>query len=288
MRKTLGPILILLGSFFLVLALLGRFYMFSHLLKTPLNVDSATYLSGTAALGNGPQFPVKVTSITRADSAKSGGSVVVFNNSTCVVKNIGNPPDCVPSSDPQNRLISASTDTFATNRRTALAVNDPKYVPSTAGEHQGLVNKFPFQTQKKDYPFWDATANRALTAKFSGMATINGLRAYVFKTSVAGAPIEIATGVKGTYSNNSTLYAEPLTGTILNQSQDQVRANSSGAPVLTLKAQYTRAQQAIEVKDTKANVNKLHLVHNVLPIVALVLGLLAMIAGILVLGRSDA
>ena len=122
MRKVLGSVLTVVGSFLVVLAVLAQFYVPARLMKTPLDVNSTTRLSGQATLyaaGKGDTFPVKAVSITRADSAKSDGNVVAFANSTCLVKDAGNVPDCVSSDDPQHRLVSASTDSFATNRSTA-------------------------------------------------------------------------------------------------------------------------------------------------------------------------
>ncbi len=109
MRKSLPALLITLGAFFLVLALLTRFYAGSSLQRTPLDTDSTTRLTGTASLSGEPEFPVKATSITRADSKKSDGDVIVFENSSCLVKDEGDPPNCVAADDPQERLITAST-----------------------------------------------------------------------------------------------------------------------------------------------------------------------------------
>ena len=49
------------------------------------------------------------------------------------------------------------TDDFATDRITALAVNDPQYLPADAAPHEGLINKWPFEAEKKTYPYWDGT-----------------------------------------------------------------------------------------------------------------------------------
>ena len=50
------------------------------------------------------------------------------------------------------RLVSASEDVFATDRKTALAVpNQGKFVPDPVEGREGLQNKWPFDAEKKDY-----------------------------------------------------------------------------------------------------------------------------------------
>ena len=99
--------------------------------KTPLDVNSTTHLSGQAeklnpATGELEANPVKATSITKSDAKVSDDKIVAFTNSTCLVIDEGDVPDCVPGDD--ERLITASVEYFATDRVTAEAVNDPKYL----------------------------------------------------------------------------------------------------------------------------------------------------------------
>ena len=62
--------------------------------------------------------------------------------------------------------MTAGTDRFATDRVTAVAVNDEKYVGVGAEPHEGLVNKFPFDVEQKTYPIWDGLLGRAVEATF--------------------------------------------------------------------------------------------------------------------------
>jgi hypothetical protein len=287
-RKPLSALLLVLGAFFIVLAVLLRFYAGNALLKTPLDVDSTTHLDGTAALSGDAPFPVKATSITRTDSEKSDGTVVVWENSSCLVKDEGDPPNCVPADDPQERLISASTDKFATDRKTGMAVQDTKYVSADAGEHKGLMNKFPFETEKQTYPYWDGTAGKALNAVYKGTTKVNGLETYRFTVEANDVPIEIADGVDGTYSTLKTIYVEPLTGAIVDQKEVQSRTTTDGDPVLALKLGFTDAQIKTSVDDANANVDKLNLLRNTLPLISLILGLLTLIPGIILWRRNQA
>jgi hypothetical protein len=285
-RRSLSALLILLGAFFLVLAILLKFYAGNSVLRTPLDVDSTTHLSGTATLGTAPSFAVRATSITRADSEKSDGKVIVWENSSCVVKDVDNPPNCVSADDPQNRLLSASTDKFATDRNTAMAVSDRKYVSADAGEHKGLVNKFPFQTKKQTYPYWDDTLGKPANAVYKGSVRVGGVETYHFVVDIKDAPAEISEGVQGTYNNKMDIYVEPLTGAILNQTQDSTRVDDSGKPFIALQLGFTDGQIKTSASDAKDNIHLLNLVRITLPIVSLILGLLTLVPGVILWRRS--
>ncbi len=162
MRKGFGIGLTVLGGFLVTLAVLAQFWAPGQLMKTPLDTDSLTLLDGTAQLSDGTggtsEFPIKAFSVTRADSERSDGDVVVFQNSSCLVKDEGEIDECVSASDPEERLISAGTDNFATDRRDGMAVNDPKYLPPSAEDKEGLVNKWPFEAEKTSPLLTSSTA----------------------------------------------------------------------------------------------------------------------------------
>ena len=161
MRKIIGWVLLALGAFLLVVGLMAAIWAPGQVKRTPLDTDSTTRLAGTAdklnpATGDIESLDVKATSITKADSKRSDDEVIVFVNTLCLVIDEGDVPDCVDADDPQKRLISASTDVFATDRSDAMAVNG-EYLPAGAEEKEGLINKWPFDAEKKDYPYWDRT-----------------------------------------------------------------------------------------------------------------------------------
>lgn len=287
MRK-LGMALSLLGAFLVVLGIMGLVYAPSRLMKTPLNVDSTTRLAGKAELQTASgleKFPVKVLSLTRADSKKSDAKVVVFVSSSCLVRDEGNPPDCVSNDDPDKRLISADVDTFAADRVTGIAVNDPKYLPAEAAKHEGLVNKFPFQSKKKTYPYWDSLTAKTEDATYAGTTKIDGLEVYKYDVTVTDAPIQIAEGVPGTYNDAKTIYVEPLTGAIVQQVDKQSRLTDDGSPVLDLAIAFTPKQVKQSVSDAKANVLQLNLVRKVVPLVGFIGGGIALVAGLILSTR---
>jgi hypothetical protein len=290
MRRTVGFILLGLAGFLVTAAVLALVWVPGQVKKTPLDVVTDTRLTGSAAaLPTGGGGPVKYLSRTVADGAASSSDVVVFDNFTCLVSDPdGTAPDCVDDTDPDKRLVSAGTDRFATDRVTALAVNDEKYVGVNAVPHEGLVNKFPFDVEQKTYPFWDGIVDRAVETTFQGEEEIDGLAVYKFSYSVADEPAEISEGISGLYSMNKTMWIDKGTGSIIDESDKQVRKLDDGTPVLDLDISFTDETVAANVKDAKANNSQLSLVAKA----PWVLGLLGLLAGaggafLLLAGRRD-
>ena len=280
MRKTIGYVLLGLGAFLVTAALLVQFWVPSQVKKTPLDVQTDTRLTGTAAaLPTGGGGPVKYLSRTVADGSASSSDVVVFDNFTCLVSDPdGTAPDCVDDTDPDKRLVSAGTDRFATDRVTALAVNDEKYIGAAGTPHEGLVNKFPFDVEQKTYPFWDGIVGRAVDAKYIGEEEIDGLPVYKFNLSVVDEPAEISSGVSGLYSLDKTMWIDKGTGSIIDETDKQVRKLDNGTTVLDLDISFTDETVAANVKDAKANNSQLSLVATA-PLVLGILGLIALVAG---------
>jgi hypothetical protein len=283
-QRIVGSVLALLGAFLITVAVLAQSYAAPRLEKTPLDVDSTTLLSGTVQLSDGSggleESPVKAFSVTHADSELSDGDVVVFDNSSCLVKDESDVDTCVSASDPQERLVSASTDNFATDRETAMAVNDPKYLPPSAEEKSGLVNKWPFNAEKKTYPYWDGLAGQALDAEYDRTEDLDGLEVYVYRVVQNGTPIELAAGVSGTLDAEKELFIDPVTGSIIDQVDHQDRLDSDGNPAIVLDLAFTDDQVASNVEDSKSNVSSLKLVTKTVPLIGLIVGIPALIIGL--------
>lgn len=284
MHKAFNITAIFLGIFLLTTAALAAFWAPGELKRTPLDTDSTTRLSGVATVhgpeGGSPE-PVQAVSLSRADSVRSTDDVIVFSSSSCLVRDIDNPPNCVDTEDPLNRLISADTEVFATDRRTGLAVNDPELLPPTATERSGLINKWPFDTEKKDYPYWDGVSGAEVVATYQDETDIDGLKVYQFNVDVSDAPIEIAAGVPGKYTSAKQIFIDPVTGTIIRQTEIQSRVTDDNKPVLDLDFGFTDGTVAENVKDTKDSIKSLDLVTSTVPLVAGIVGLLLLIGGLI-------
>jgi len=278
-----------LGAFLVVVALLCQTWAAGQLKKTPLDVDSVTRLAGSAIQyteGGMLPFPVKATSITKADSEASSDDVVVFKSSTCLVKDINDVGDCVAADDPKKRLLSAGFDDFATDRVTAEAVNDPEYLPADAVEHEGVINKWPFGAEKKTYTYW--VAPEGVDAVYSRTEDVDGLETYVYQVEVTDVPVELAEGIEGLYSESTEIWIEPVTGQIVNREGEQIRKLADGTGFLDLNLSFTDEQVAANVEDISADRDKLNLVTKTVPLIGYAVGIPLLLLGIalLVLGRT--
>ena len=289
MRKTVGFVLLGLAGFLLTAALLAQFYVPGQVMKTPLDVNTTTRLSGNAAvLPSGAGSAVKAVSRSVADGEASDDEVVVFDTFSCLIKDPdGTAPDCVDDTDTDKRLVTAGTDRFATDRVTATAVNEERYTGVGAEPHDGLINKFPFDVQQETYPFWDGLVGRAVNAEFQGEEEIDGLLTYRFLISLVDEPAEISNGISGLYSTEKTLWIDQGTGSIIDQSEAQVRKLDDGTTVLDLELSFTDETVAANVEDARANNSQLNLVARA-PVILGILGVLALAGGLLLVlaGRS--
>jgi hypothetical protein len=286
-RKILGPFLIGLGGFLLVAAVLATVWAPGAVKKTPIDVDSTTRLEGTVqkidtATGEMVPNDVKVTSITKSDSDASTDDVAVFVSTTCVVIDDGTEvPDCVDGEDP--RLISAGVDVFATDRVTGMSLPEFDGLPDDAVAHEGLVNKWPFDAEKKTYSYWDGTAGEAVDAVYDRTEEVAGVEAYVYKVTIADAPIEIADGVDGTYDDAKEIFIEPRTGSIIRQVDDQQRYLADGTQVLDLKIAYTDEQAEQSASDADDSARTLGLLLKTVPLIGFIGGAICIIAGLLLM-----
>lgn len=281
MRSVFGKVLLGLAGFLLTAALLLALWVPGQVKRTPLDTDSTTRLSGTASvLPVGDGGPVKAVSRTVANGELSDGDVIVFDTFTCLIKDPdGTAPDCVDDEDPEGRLVNASTDQFATDRRTGEAVLDEKYSSVDSALHEGLVNKFPFDVEQRTYPFWDGLLDRAVDAVFEGEEAIDGLNTYRFQTTVENEVAEIATGIEGTYSSNKTMWIDPVTGAIMKQQEQQQRRLADGTPVLAFSMRFTDETVAANIASAKDSGSQLALISRA-PWLLGLLGLLSLAAGI--------
>ena len=284
MRTILGRVLLGIGGFLVVAAVLAVTWAPGVVKNTPIDVDTTTHLDGTAAKIDvetgelSAPRPIKILSETESDTDASTDSTGVWVQKTCVVFNDdGNTPECVDGDDP--RLVTADIDVFATDRVTGLAVNDGDLLPADAIPHEGLVNKFPFDAQKKTYPYWDGTLGRAVDAVYESTEKVAGITTYKYVATVTDEPIEVAKDTPGTYTSRVELYVEPKTGAIQQQTENQQRYLEDGTQVLDLQAQFTDDQVQVFKDDADTNMGKLTLMLFIVPLAGFIGGGLALLGG---------
>jgi Porin PorA len=287
-RKILGPLLAGLGAFLLVMAILALAYAPDAVKKTPLEVDSTTYLTGEANRLDAGVRPIYALSITKSDDDASTDDVAVFTNVGCAVFDEGqDPQECADAED--ENALALSTDVFATDRVSAEAVEFDA-LPEDAIPHEGLINKWPFDAEKKTYPYWDSVSKSGVEAVYDRTEEIDGLDTYVYRVTIDEAPIEIAEDTPGTYTDLKEVYVDPTTGKIIHQTDDQQRYLDDGTQVLDLQLAFTDDQQAENVADAEDSISGLDLITKTVPLVGFIGGGLLLLLGLFLVltGRREA
>ncbi len=302
MRRVSGFVLTLLGAFFLLTAILLRFWIAPSAVKFPLNEYQVVTLSGTGSYFSPVQdkelngVSVQVTYTTRGDVSAGSGSVAVWDQFVSV-------------RDLTNRQpISYVSIREAFNRSNAQLVqccgayvsNEVSGKPDYAVHMSGIGPVFPPGTQKQTYSLYDTTAARPEPVRYTGTTTVDGITVYRFVETVAptmfgteqvpgaiiGEPSQSEVSLGEFYSGSQTFYVDPVTGGPLDTTQHTVVTlrDSTGATRLVgsdINVTATPASvQAVVNKDTSGR-NAISLAKNVLPLIGLIVGLVLLVAGIL-------
>jgi hypothetical protein len=195
------------------------------------------------------------------------------------------------------------------NNKTAEAVNccgnfDESADGTRTPTHPtGLVYKFPFFTEKKTYQVWDDSLGKAVTTKYAGTTTIQGMRVYKFTSDVPATVIgqmSVPASVMGLsgkgnvdadsyYQNATTQYIEPATGAVINRvSQVKQWYSYQGHDLVTTNADMAYTPQTIStyVHDYQGKATLLKLVAGPVPWLVMVLGLVLIGGGFAAARRS--
>lgn len=286
MRKNLGLPLIGLGSLLLMVGIICVTWAPGQAKRTPLDVDTITVLDGTAkkldsSTGELVETPVKAYSVTKVDSEVSDGDVVVWQQYSCLMVDDGNlpaAPNCLQYDDPR-AITAPEPEFFATDRRTAEAVDNAGYLPDSTPQIEGTANKWPFDAEKKDYTYWDATMGAAVPAVYDRTETIDGIETYVYVVTIEDAEI-VSNDLPMIYDDVKTIFVEPRTGAVIDQREDQQRyLADSGDVALDLQLGFTDEQVSQNVADAKDNIGTLNLMTRWAPILGFVLGGIFLAAG---------
>ena len=190
-----------LGAALLTAALLLTTYTAGKIQKIPLDIDKTLVSSGTGTALDPASLSATRFVIDKDVPLVSQQAVTVETpaNAQVVTFQVGT---TVRRTDRQqdNGLLLAMVDTVTLDRRTAEAVSDDERPggsvqkprtfdddkPSTniALPHEGLAYRFPFNTEKKSYPFFDAIAQKPFDANYDGEDDVNGLTTYRFTQNV--------------------------------------------------------------------------------------------------------
>jgi hypothetical protein len=306
MRRVVWAVLTGLGVFFVMLAVLSRFFVPAMAVKFPLNeyntttlqADNASYFSpGSVTELSG--VTLQATNTTKGDvaAAKSiGSSKVAVWQTYSSVEDITNH---APVSRP------ADGNSLAFDRKTGVLVpwsgNTVAGKPvNVSGQLQGPL--FPLGTQKRDYQVFDTTLLRPVTFQFTGTSNTAGVATYVFVANVS--PTQIGTkslpgalvGLKPSqvtlpefFSEKETYFVDPVTGVpvAVDQNVQQTLRDDTGTTRLVLLSadfKTTSSSVASNAKTVKDATDKINWIKVIIPIVAGLLGIILLVVG-LVLSR---
>jgi hypothetical protein len=308
MRRVLGLVLTGLGAFFLVLALLMRFYLPGQVIKFPLNEYLVIAVSGK----NVSYFSAKelreitgvnatATTTVEGDVAAGSSSTAVWNLFTAVQDMTNGAP------------IEYVSQRSAFNRRTGEIVDCcGEYVsisdlPTVKGHQSGLAFAWPLGTQKQTYDAFDTTLAKPEPFRYEGTASVDGLTAYKFTEqvtnqqfssqtvpgSLAGYPSLPSVTLPEYLTETNTFWIDPVTGQPVNVVENRTFSleNISGATKLILyKGLLTDTPQNVRSNVNIANSAhfKIDLIEDIGPLVGLILGVALLAVGIaLILGKRD-
>ncbi len=306
MRRVLGLVLTGLGAFFLVLALLLRFYLPGQVIKFPLNEYLVTTLTGKnvsyfspAQLKEETGVSAKATNTIEGDVTAGSSSTAVWNSFTAVEDLTNNAP------------IEYATQRSAFNRRSGQIVDccgayvSISDVPTVKGHQSGLAFAWPIGTQKQTYDVFDPTLARPEPFRYDGTATVDGMTAYKFVEQVTnqqfasqslpgtlvGFPDLPSVTLPEYITETITYWVDPVTGSPLNTTQNETLAleDITGATKLVLyKGSLTATPQSVSSAVSTANGahNKINFVQDIGPLIGLLLGVVLLAVGItLILGQ---
>jgi hypothetical protein len=190
-----------LGAALLIAALLLSTYTKGKIAKIPLDMDATLISDGTGTAFDPASLAGERFVVDRdvPVALQQQVSVEAPSNADVVTLQVGS---TLRRTDKQQDtgLLLAMVDTVTLNRTTAMAVSsesnpggavqkprsieDEKPPTNIALPHEGLAYRFPFDTEKKTYPFFDPIAQKAFDANYDGEEDVNGLTTYRFTQNV--------------------------------------------------------------------------------------------------------
>ncbi len=308
MRRGLGVTLTGLGAFFIVLAVLFRFYLPGQIIKFPLNEYSVntlighdmTYLSSSTGL-EVSGATLRAVSTVEGDVAAGSSSTAVWNQQVYTF-------DITTSNNP-GALLSHTSQRQAFNRRTGVLENCCGAEVGKKKVHEsGQGFLFPFNTKKQSYQVFNTTTDKPETYRYMGTTTVAGDTVYRFTEVINNQQIGTQTlpgslvGIKQTsvtlpevLTANDTFYIDPVTGVPVKAVQDDkitLQNPTTGATALVLESgTLTSTQQSINasLRTVKSAHLAITLIQTIGPLVAGLVGLILLIFGVLlVLSAADA
>jgi len=168
--------------------------------------------------------------------------------------------------------------------------------------YEGLFYKFPFDTQKKTYKWWDGTIQKATPVKYVGEGKVKGMKVYKFVQTIAPTKtgtIDVPGSLVGSdedtvaadqiYSEVRTFSIEPTTGApfgVVDTQDTYLEVDGVRKATLT-KASLKMTDETVQalIDEYGAKVPLLKAVKTWIPVGGTVLGLV--LIGLGVMSRRD-
>lgn len=190
-----------LGAALLVAALLLATYTTGKIAKIPLDLDTTLTSEGTGTVLDPASLAGARFVIDRNIPVvlQQQLTVEVPSNEEVVTLQVGS---TLRRTDKQqdNGLLLAMVDNVTLDRETAMAVSsdsnpggsiqkprsieDTKPPTNVVLPHEGLSYRFPFDVEKKSYPYFDPIAQKAFDANYVGDENVNGLSTFHFTQNI--------------------------------------------------------------------------------------------------------
>lgn len=319
MAKKLGTVALFLGAFVLALAALSKFYMYDQLAQVPLNQDTTS--EATTAPGNDAEYldvaaglkvtsgPLKNVKVVRGDIEASKAASKDLGRDVAIWDIYDSTDKATFDFGSGATPLTGTKDRVAFDRNTGEAVSYEDTKSEADGKTiapadiKGLYFKFPFDSKKKTYEFWDGTLREATPVKYVSEGKVKGLKVYKYRQTIE--PVKTGTidvpgdlvGEKAStvtadqiYSSVTDYSVEPVTGVVIwgQTAQDNYLELDGERVLTTTKATlaYTDANVTANVDDYKGKSKLLSAVKTTVPVGGLVLGIVLIVGGLL-LRRSE-
>ncbi len=304
MRRVVWSVLTGLGVFFIVLAILSKFYVPGQAVKFPLNEYGVNTLVANNAEWFSPKNVSELQGVTLQVTSTVKGNVSqadqLGSSKTAVWQSFAATEDVT---DHQQVSIPAAADVFAFDRETGVLV--PWSGNSVDGKHvsvsgQGFV--WPLGAKKQDYQVFDTTLLKPVTFKYEGTATTSGIATYKYVANIPSQQVGTQTlpgslvGLSAAtvtlpefYSSQETYFVDPITGaplSVVRNTHEVLQDNTGTTRLVLISADFKTTPDSVAsaVKSDNKYRTEIILATAIVPVIALVLGLILLVIG-LVLSR---
>lgn len=229
MRRKASLILLAFAVFFAVLSPLLRWYAFPRLAKIPANQyqDMVLEAKDATLLDYGSMRAKKVREVTIVQTLKgnveaseriektAGRDVVVWDGLSYV-------------QGPDGKMVSKLPERYIFDAHSQEPVHATgEMVDGDPVKREGIEFKWPFQTEKRDYEYFDAQARTSAPIHYKGIQNFRGVEVYYFEQTIPWTRVPLPktmpvkgitpesvakTGTTRWYTTVRKFWVEPVTG----------------------------------------------------------------------------